>query len=75
MKKFLMRKMMERQMKGVPKDQQEMIINAVEKNPELFEQIAKEIQQKTKEGKDQQSAAFEVMRNHQAELQKIMSQK
>lgn len=67
---------MERQMKGMPQDQQDMIISAVEQNPELFEKISKEIKQKTKEeGKDQQAAAFEVMRNHQSELQKVMGQK
>ncbi|HET8574609.1 MAG TPA: hypothetical protein VFM02_00350 [Candidatus Paceibacterota bacterium] len=71
-KNFLMKKMLKRQMKDVPEEQQEMILKMVEENPEFFEKIAKEIEQKTKEGKDKTAAAFEVMRKHQAELQRIM---
>lgn len=74
-KNYMMKKMMDRQLKGVPEDQKQMIMTAVEKNPDFFENIAKEIKQKTKEGKDQQAAAFEVMRKHQGELQRIMMQK
>jgi hypothetical protein len=75
-KNFLMKKMLQRQMKDIPKEQQDVIMRAVEKNPDFFEKIAKEIEQKTKqEGKDQNSAAFEVMRKHQGELQKIMTGK
>ncbi len=71
-----MKKMLQRQMKDIPKEQQDVIMRAVEKNPDFFEKIAKEIEQKTKqEGKDQNSAAFEVMRKHQGELQKIMTGK
>ena len=71
-KKFFMKKMMQRQVKNLPKDQQEKIINAVEKNPEFFEKINKEIAQKVKQGKNQMAASMEVMRLHQDELRKIM---
>jgi len=71
-KKFVAKKMMQRQVKNLPKDQQEKIMKAFEENPEFFENIAKEIDQKTKEGKNQMAATMEVMRKHQAELQKIM---
>ena len=67
-----MKKMMQRQVKNLPKDQQEKIINAVEKNPEFFEKINKEIAQKVKQGKNQMAASMEVMRLHQDELRKIM---
>jgi len=56
----------------MPKDQQENILAIVENNPELFTTIAKEIQKKVKEGKDQQSATMEVMFKHQNELKKAM---
>ncbi|MEI6528442.1 MAG: hypothetical protein WCO10_02085 [bacterium] len=71
-KSFLMKKMLKSQMKGVPEAQQDMILSAVEKNPQLFENIAKEVQELMKSGKDQMSATMEVMRKHQAELQDVM---
>lgn len=71
-KSFLMKKMLKSQLKGVPEAQQDMIITAVEKNPELFENIAKEVQEKIKGGMDQQAATMQVMMAHQKELQEVM---
>lgn len=71
-KDFMARKLLERQLKGLPAEQREVIIKAVQANPEFFDKIGKEIQNKTKQGKNQTAAAMEVMRAHQAELQKIM---
>lgn len=59
-------------MKGVPADQQDKILNAFEANPQLFEDIAKEVQEKMKAGKTQMEATMEVMTKHQEELKKIM---
>ncbi|MEI8123997.1 MAG: hypothetical protein WCG60_02395 [bacterium] len=67
-----MKQMIKSQMKGVPQEQQDKIISAIEKNPNFFEDIAKKIQQKMKEGKDQTSASMEVMRENQDELRKLM---
>lgn len=64
--------MMKSQMKGIPQEQQDKIISAIEKNPHFFEDIAKKIQQKMNEGKDQTSAAMEVMRENQDELRKMI---
>jgi len=72
LKNFLMKKMMAKQMKGVPPEEQERIMKAVQENPELFQKIGVEIQEKIKEGKDQMSAAMEVMQAHQEELKKVM---
>jgi hypothetical protein len=72
LKTFIMKQAMKSQMKGLPKQQQDMILSAVEKNPEFFENLAKEIEQKVKEGKDKNAASMEVMRKHQGELQKLM---
>jgi len=68
------RKLLERQMKDLPPEQRDMVIKAVQENPELFEKIAKEIQEKTKQGKNQTAASMEVMRKYQSELQQAMSQ-
>lgn len=72
---FAIKKMMQSQLKGVPDDQKEMILRMVEEHPDFFEKIGKEIEQKKKEGKDEQSAAFEVMRKHQGEMQKLFTKK
>ncbi|MFC1802265.1 hypothetical protein ACFLY7_02380 [Patescibacteria group bacterium] len=72
LKKFLMKKMMKSQLKGVPEAQQEVILKLVEENPDFFEKIAKEIKQKTKEGKSEMSASMEVMRKYQGEMMKLM---
>lgn len=71
-KNLLLRKMLKSQLKGVPEDQQNKIIEAVEKNPKLFEEIAKEVEAKVKTGKGQQEATMEVMMSHQKELQDLM---
>ncbi len=73
-KNFFLRKYLKSQMKGVPEEQQDQIIKMVEENPDLFEKIGKEVQQKTKEGKDQTAATMEVMRKYQSEIQKLMQQ-
>ena len=65
--------MLKNQLKGVPEEQQNKIIQAVEKNPKLFSDIAAEVQVKMKAGKDQQSATLEVMMSHQKELQDLMN--
>lgn len=71
-KNFVMKQAIKSQMKGVPQEQQDMILAAIEKNPQFFEDIAKEIEQKVKEGKSKTEASMEVMRKHQDELRKLM---
>lgn len=73
-KEFLMKKMLEKQLKALPKDQQEKIMKMVTENPELFTKIAKEVEQEVKSGKEQTSAAMLVFSRHKAEIQKIMGQ-
>lgn len=70
-KSFLMRKMIESKMKDIPKEQQEKIFAMVEKNPELFQKIALEIQEEIKKGKNEIDAAITVMPKYQDELQKL----
>ncbi|MCK9352402.1 MAG: hypothetical protein WCT49_04700 [Candidatus Paceibacterota bacterium] len=71
-KDFFVKKLIQSKLKGIPQEQQDAIIALVTENPELFEKIGKEIQQKTKEGKGEQVAAMEVLRKYQGEIQKAM---
>jgi hypothetical protein len=58
--------------RNLPKDQQEMIMAIVEKNPALFEKIAKETKELMDNGKPEMYATFEVMNKYKTELQGIM---
>ena len=69
LKRFLLKKMLASQLKGVPEAEQEKLLNAFEKNPQLFEKIARETQDRMKQGKDQQTAMMEVAQKYRAELQ------
>jgi len=71
-KNIILKTALKSQLKGLPQDQQDKIIAAIEKNPQFFEDIAKKIEQKQKEGKDKTSATMEVMRENQNELRKII---
>jgi len=75
LKNFLVRKMIESKMKDVPANQRDMIIGLVEKNPELFQKIAIEVQSEMASGKDQMAATMAVMQRHQTELQTLMALK
>lgn len=61
-------------MKNVPEDQKQMIMEMVEKDPKLFEKIAKEMQDELKtNGNNQQSAAMKVLPKYQKEIMAVMS--
>ncbi|MEX0673076.1 MAG: hypothetical protein WDZ82_00020 [Candidatus Paceibacterota bacterium] len=75
LKNYVMRKMMQSKLKDAPPQQQEMIMNLVENNPELFEKISKEIKQEMKNGKDQMAASMLVMKKYQGEIQKALQKK
>lgn len=84
LKKFLMKSAL--RMKGVSKDQAEEIANKLDKNPELanalkaldankevktlFENIQKDIEEKTKGGLDPMMAQMSVMMKYKSEIQK-----
>lgn len=64
--------MLERQLKNVPEAQRAQIMAMVQKDPKLFEQIAKDIRQETKKGKDQMAAAMVVLPKYQKQLRELM---
>ena len=72
-KEFLIKQAVKHGTKNLPKDQQEMLAKAVEKNPELFEKIAKEIEALKKSGKPEMYAALDVMKKYQNELQSLFA--
>lgn len=67
-----MKQMLKKQMKGVPEAEQKKVFEAIEKNPDFFMDIAKEIEAKMKEGKSQMDASIEVMKAHETKLREIM---
>lgn len=74
LKNFAIKKALERQMKNVPEDQKRMIMEMLEKDPVLFEKIAKEIQTELKvNGNNQMAAASKVLPKYQKEILTIMS--
>ncbi len=73
LKNFLLKKMVSARMQGVPKDEQEKMLALIQKDPALFERIAREVEEKMKSGKDQMTATMEVVRAHEEELKKLMS--
>lgn len=73
-KNFATKKLLERQLKNAPPEQRDMIMGLMEKNPKLFEQLAKEIQDEMKNnGNNQMAAAMKVLPKYQKELMESMS--
>lgn len=70
-KEFFIRQAVKYGTKNLPKDQQEMLRVAVEKDPKLFEKIAKEIDALKKSGKPEMYASLDVMKKYQKELQAL----
>ena len=69
-KNFLLKKMLRSQ--GIPEAQIDMVINMMEKNPELFKKIAEEIKTKIDGGMDQQTASMQIMKKYESELKKLV---
>ncbi len=74
LKQYALKKVLQSQMKNVPADQQEMIMTMIEKDPSLFEKIAKEIQEELKKnGNNQMAAAMKVLPKYQQQILGAMS--
>ena len=74
LKRFLLKKMLKKQLAEVPEEEQEKMFTMLEKNPELFQKMALEIKAKTKQGVDQMTATLEVAQKYQEELKKAKEQ-
>ncbi len=72
-KNYAIKKVLDSQLKNVPDDQKALIMTLVEKDPELFEKIAKELQAEMKSnGNNQMQAAMKVLPKYQMEILKVM---
>lgn len=72
-KNFLTKKFLDYKLKDIPEDQKKMVMDLMEKNPELFEKIAKETDQRIKQGEGQMKASISVMKKYQNELREVLS--
>ena len=61
--------------KDLPKEQAAMLQAAVDKDPDLFAKIAKEIDELKKQGKPEMYASLDVMKKYQKELQALFQEK
>lgn len=69
---FLMKQMLKQQLKNLPKDAQDKVLQAFEKNPDFFKNLINEIAAKVKSGVPQATAVQQVMMSKRAELQKML---
>ncbi|HEU5114527.1 MAG TPA: hypothetical protein VFT82_02045 [Candidatus Paceibacterota bacterium] len=72
LKRFLMKQAMKSQLKGVPETEQDALLDLIERNPEFFENLAKELQEGLKSGKNQQAVMMELMTKHREKLSEMM---
>ena len=73
-KDFFLKQALKHKMKDVPEEQRERLLSAMDKHPEFFKKIGDQVQHKVKGGMSEMAATMVVMREHQAELQRIMKQ-
>lgn len=71
-KDFFVKQMLKSKLKGMPEEQQKIMMELVEKNPDFFKMIGEEVEKRKKSGQDEMAATMQVMREHQAEFQKLM---
>ncbi len=69
---FVMRQVLKHKLKNLPEAQREMVLGAMEKNPDFFKKIGDEIQKRKKSGQNETEATMQVMRENQAEMQRLM---
>lgn len=71
-KNFLLKQALKVKMKDVPEAERDKMLELMEKNPEFFKKIGEEVQKRVKAGQSEMAATMVVMREHQAELQKLI---
>ena len=70
---FIVKSLLKKQLKGVPDEQLDMIISAIEKDPAFFQTLAEEIKKKVDGGMSQEDAARELMAAHGEKLKGILN--
>lgn len=74
-KDFFLKQALKHKLKDVPEAQRDAIMGAMDRNPDFFQKIGEEVKRRTKAGESELAATMAVMREHQAELQRIMAGK
>lgn len=70
-KDFFLRQALKVKMKDVPEAQRNELMALMEENPEFFKKIGEEVKKRVKAGQSEMAATMTVMREHQAEFQKL----
>lgn len=73
-KNFMLKQAMKAKMKDVPEAEREKLLGIMERHPDFFKKVGEEVQKRVKSGQSEMAATMVVMREHQAELQKLMSE-
>ncbi len=71
-KDFFLKQALKHKLKDVPEAQRDMLMGAMQAHPDFFKKIGDEVKARTKKGESEMAATMAVMREHQAEMQKIM---
>ncbi len=73
-KDFFLKQALKHKMKDVPEAQRDQLMAVMEAHPDFFKKVGEEVQRRVKSGQSEVAATMTVMREHQAELQRIMSE-
>jgi succinate dehydrogenase flavin-adding protein (antitoxin of CptAB toxin-antitoxin module) len=71
-KNFILKQVVKHQAKGMPDTQREQVLKILEKDPQLFERISREIEKRKKGGENETKASIEVMKKYRTELAKVL---
>lgn len=71
-KDFIFRKIAEREMKNIPEEYKQKIINLFLNNPDFMQIIAEEIKKEMDLGKDHSDAIREVLERHKEEAEELL---
>ena len=73
LKRFITSQVLKRKLKHLPASQRAVLQTLLDKHPDIFERIAKDIEAKKKAGMDESLASVAVMRKYEPQLRKIAS--
>ncbi len=68
---FLFKKILQQQLKDLPKEDREKIMNLFLKNPEFFQNLSKEIQKELQETKDIKIAVQKIILKYKDEFKNL----
>ena len=69
----MLKQLLRSKLKALPEADRVKVIAIIEKKPELFVQIAKEIQEKLKTGMSEMDASMAVMKSHETEIRELLA--